>query len=152
MDVEPKFVEFFRCMMARQQETGSPAARIVYDDVARRAIQRDPAIVKEEERVDAELATRLSLPEAAQFGPQSVGVIIACAFEFNGERYGLAVPLTPPGGFTVPEDQIPVLHVTAADAHLFGVMLRDLAWSHAESQRTLRAGATIRVDLSKLPE
>lgn len=138
MNVDPKYVDFFHCAMARPQQEGSVAAKIEFKD--RRMVSRDPAEVEREEQMDLALAERLTvLP--GQYYPPSSGVIIACSFEFEGTLYSLSVPIEPPGGFKAPEKEIPVLHITAKEANTLGSMLRDLAWSHAESQHILREKA-----------
>lgn len=141
MDVDPKYIEFFH--WARLQAASNPAARMDLDHAGRRLRERDPKLVEDDERADSALAIRLSQPDTPQFGPQSVGVIVSCSFEFQGQLHSLAVPFAPPGGFAIDDKNIPVLHITAREAYLFGTMLRDLAWSHAESQRILRAGGRI---------
>lgn len=119
---------------------GSPAATFKPDHATRRMGKRDSADVEADEKADTELAARMVI-ERGKYFPQSSGVLIACSFEFDGQLHGLSVPIPPPGGFQVPDSEIPILNITAKDANTLGIMLRDLAWSHAESQRLLREKA-----------
>lgn len=72
----------------------------------------------------------------------AVGMRIACSFTFEGNKYGLCVPVVQ-NRHSVPEKDmkaLPEITLTPEDLRMYARMLNDLAWSHDESLRMLKAG------------